>query len=314
MVAAAKLSPLGSLSIPRTRLIGREAERARARTLLLDEGVPLLTLTGPGGVGKTRLALAIAGDVAPFFADGAVFVDLAPIADPTLVVSAIAQALGVLEGGETEIVDRLKRHLRDQHVLLVLDNFEHVIEAAPLVPALLAACPKLQVLVTSRMRLRVSSEHELIVSPLRLVESDEHVTLEAVRAADAVRLFVERAHAVQGEFVLTSENAAAVSPICRRLDGLPLAIELAAAWVKVLSPPRTAGAPGAAIAALDGRRPGSAGSPADDARHHCLESRPAFASRSKRLFRLPGDLRWWLHPGGGDRRRSSHDARRCSRT
>jgi predicted ATPase/DNA-binding CsgD family transcriptional regulator len=236
VIAAAKSSPLGSLSIPRTRLIGREAERAKARSILLDEGVPLLTLTGPGGVGKTRLALAIAGDVAPFFTDGTVFVDLAPIADPTLVVSAIAQALGVLEGGATEIVDRLKRRLRDQHVLLVLDNFEHVIEAAPLVPSLLAACPKLQVLVTSRMRLRVSSEHELIVSPLRLVESDEHVTLEAVRAADAVRLFVERAQAVQGEFVLTSENAAAVSQICTRLDGLPLAIELAAAWVKVLAP------------------------------------------------------------------------------
>src|SRR5829696_2875201 len=235
-VVAARLNALGSPPIPRTRLIGREIERARVRTLLLDEGVPLLTLTGPGGVGKTRLALAIAGDVAPFFTDGTVFVDLAPIADPTLVVSAIAQTLGVLESGATEIVDRLKRRLRDQHVLLVLDNFEHVIEAAPLVPSLLAACPKLQVLVTSRMRLRVSSEHELIVSPLRLVENDEHVTLEAVRAADAVRLFVERAHAVQGEFDLTSENAAAVSQICTRLDGLPLAIELAAAWVKVLAP------------------------------------------------------------------------------
>jgi len=236
VVAAAKLSPLGSLPIPRTRLIGREAERARARTLLLDEGVPLLTLTGPGGVGKTRLTLAIAGDVAPFFADGTVFVDLAPIADPTLVVSAIAQALGVLDGGETEIVDRLKRRLRDQHVLLVLDNFEHVVDAAPLVTSLLAASPKLQVLVTSRMRLRVSSEHEYAVSPLRLVEPDGQVTLESVRATDAVRLFVERAHAVQGEFVLTSENAATVSQICTRLDGLPLAIELAAAWVKVLAP------------------------------------------------------------------------------
>ena len=222
--------------IPRTRLIGREVERARVRTLLLDEGVPLLSLTGPGGVGKTRLALSIAGDVAPFFADGAVFVDLAPLADPTLVVSAIAQALGVPEGGETEIVDRLTCHLRDRHVLLVLDNFEHVVAAAPLLPALLAACPKLQVLVTSRMRLRVSSEHEYAVSPLQLVEPDGHVTLEAVRAADAVRLFVERAQALQGEFVLTAENAAAVSQICTRLDGLPLAIELAAAWVKVLSP------------------------------------------------------------------------------
>ena len=235
-MVAAKLSPLGSLPIPRNRLIGREAERARAWTLLVDEGVPLLTLTGSGGVGKTRLLLAIADDVAPFFADGTVFVDLAPLADPTLVVSAIAQALGVLEGGETEIVDRLKRRLRDQRVLLVLDNFEHVVEAAPLVTSLLAASPKLQVFVTSRMRLRVSSEHEYAVSPLQLVEPDAHVTLEAVRAADAVRLFIERAHALQGEFVLTAENAAAVSQICARLDGLPLAIELAAAWVKVLSP------------------------------------------------------------------------------
>jgi predicted ATPase/DNA-binding CsgD family transcriptional regulator len=235
-VVAARLNALGSPPIPRTRLIGREIERARVRTLLLDEGVPLLSLTGPGGVGKTRLALSIAGDVAQFFADGTVFVDLAPLADPTLVDSAIAQALGVLEGGETEIIDRLTCHLRDRHVLLVLDNFEHVVTAASLLPALLAACPKLQVLVTSRMRLRVSSEHEYAVSPLRLVEPDGPSCLEAVRTADAVRLFVERAHALQGEFVLTEENASAVSQICTRLDGLPLAIELAAAWLKVLSP------------------------------------------------------------------------------
>ncbi len=236
MVAVATSSLPRSFPLPRTRLIGRVDERAAARAYLLNETVPLLTLTGPGGVGKTRLALAVASDVAAHFADGVVWVDLAPLADSTLVVSAIGQALGVPEGGKTEIVNRLKRRLHDQHVLLMLDNFEHVVDAAPLVTALLADCPRLQVLVTSRMRLRVSGEHEYAVSPLRVKATDEPTGVEAAWAAEAVRLFVERAHAVMGEFALTSENAAAVSQICTRLDGLPLAIELAAAWVKVLSP------------------------------------------------------------------------------
>ena len=198
---------------------------------------PAGDLTGPGGVGKTRLALAVAAHVEHAFPDGVLFVALAPIADPALVASAIGQAVGVREAGTEPLPDRLKAVLRDGRHLLVLDNFEHVVEAAPLVADLLAACPGLTVLVTSRVRLRVSGEHEYAVPPLTLAATDETPSLDAVAAAAAVRLFVARAQAVRADFALTAENAPTVAAICRRLDGLPLAIELAAARVKVLPPP-----------------------------------------------------------------------------
>ena len=232
----------------------------------------LLTLTGPGGVGKTRLALQVVAAAVDRFPDGVWFVGLSAITDPELVAPTVAKVLNVREAGDQPIPDRLQAELREKRLLLVLDNFEQVVEAAPFVAELLGACPGLTVLVTSRMRLRVSGEHEYAVSPLRLVELDGQLSVEAVRGADAVRLFVARAHAIQGDFALTSENFAAVAQICTRLDGLPLAIELAAAWIKMLSPAGVARAPGAAITAPDGRRTGSAGSPADDARHDCLES------------------------------------------
>jgi predicted ATPase/DNA-binding NarL/FixJ family response regulator len=196
----------------------------------------LLTLTGPGGVGKTRLSLSVADAVRGYFPDGVTVVPLAPIDDPNLVPSAIITALGVHEASDEPLIARLTAVLRHKRLLLVLDNFEQVVEAAPLVADLLGACPDVTVLVTSRVRLRLSGEREVPIPPLGLVEADQHRSVEEIATSDAVRLFVERAQAVQPDFSLSVDNASIVATICRRLDGLPLAIELAAARVKVLPP------------------------------------------------------------------------------
>lgn len=222
-------SPRINLPTPLTSLIGREQEVMAAQQLLLRDNLRLLTLVGPGGTGKTRLGLAVAATLADDFDDGVVFVNLVPIRDPDLVIPTIADALGVHEEGDRPRLDRLKDGLHEKRLLLVLDNFEQVMSAAALVAEILAACPRLKVLVTSREVLRVRGEHVFRVPPLPVPDSKHLAADDLVSQYAAVQLFTERALAVRPDFAVTDENAHAVAELCRRLDGLPLAIELAAA-------------------------------------------------------------------------------------
>jgi predicted ATPase/class 3 adenylate cyclase len=219
-----------------TLLIGREREIAEVCALLCREDVRLVTLTGPGGTGKTRLALQVAAELLDDFGDGVWFVNLAPLSDPGLVARAIAQALGVPEVAQQPILDSLKQYVHKKRMLLVLDNFEQIVEAAPVVAELLLDTPGLKVLVTSRSTLHLYGEHEFAVPPLALPDPAQSLLAEQLTQYDAVRLFITRAQAAKADFAVTNANAPAVAEICYRLDGLPLAIELAAARVKLFPP------------------------------------------------------------------------------
>lgn len=228
--------PLHNLPVRHMPLIGRRQEIAALRTLLQRPDVGLVTLTGPGGIGKTRLALRVAADLLEGFEDGVTFVELVAIRDPVLVVSTIAQALGVRDDGERPLLDSLKERLRARQMLLVLDNFEQVMAAAPLVAGLLANSPDVKVLATSREALHLSEEYEFPLSPLDVPDIKELPEIEPLSQYAAVQLFIQRAKALKPDFSVTNANAPAVAEICYRLDGLPLAIELAAARIKLLPP------------------------------------------------------------------------------
>jgi predicted ATPase/DNA-binding CsgD family transcriptional regulator/DNA-binding XRE family transcriptional regulator len=230
---------IGSLATPLSSFVGREQELTEIVRLL--ETTRLLTLTGAGGVGKTRLALRVAADVAAGYAHGVWMVDLAPLADATLVPKAVASALDVREQPGRSLADTIVDALRRRHLLLVLDNCEHLVHAsAALAETLLQACPRLRVLTTSRHALRAPGETVWWVPSLKLPEVDALVTAEQVAGSEAVQLFVERARAVGPAFALTDQNAASVAHVCRHLDGIPLALELAAARLLVLSPEQLA--------------------------------------------------------------------------
>jgi len=235
-----------------TSFVGRTNELVMVVELLLRPDVRLLTLTGAGGAGKTRLAVRVVEEVLLGFVDGVRFVDLAPVSDPALVSLAIARALQVTEGGSPSLLDAVAAHLGDRSMLLVLDNVEHVVLAAPVATQLLVACPGLKVLVTSRVLLRVSGEHVYAVPPLTLPQPGHQLPVADVARFEAVRLFVTRAQAVKPGFALTRENAPAVVEICQRLDGLPLAIELAAARVRLLAPQAMVARLGNRLALLTG--------------------------------------------------------------
>jgi predicted ATPase/DNA-binding XRE family transcriptional regulator len=245
-----------SLPVQPSSFIGRERELDEIGAQLRRDDVRLLTLTGPGGVGKTRLALQVAAVVVDRFPDGAVFVSFGSLADPDLVPPTIAASLGLKEVGREPILERMLEYLQDRRLILALDNLEHVLPAAAAIARLLAGCPGIKVLVTSRVVLRLAAEHEYPVPPLPVPVPGHVPDLDVLSRYDAVQLFVQRAQAALPHFEITEENAPAVAEICSRLDGLPLAIELAAARLRFFPPQ-------AMLARLSGRLQILTGGPRD---------------------------------------------------
>jgi DNA-binding SARP family transcriptional activator len=233
-----RIRPHARVPVPPTPITGRVREIDRLQDLLLDEDVRLVTLTGPGGVGKTRLAQEVARRLSEDFSDGVCFVALAAVRDVPLVLPTIAHALGVGESGQFSIVETIAVALQEREMLLVLDNTEQILDAAPESAVLLERCDRLTILATSREPLRLRAEHEVPVSPLALPDITHPDGYHAIARYEAVELFARRAVAVGPDFTLDDENAGAIATLCGRLDGLPLAIELAAAQVRTMSPER----------------------------------------------------------------------------
>lgn len=224
------------LPVPPNPLVGRETEVATIRKLLMQSDARLVTLAGAGGIGKTRLSIEVAQQVHNEFADGACFVSLAAVSDPSLVIPTIARSLGITEGDGDVLLSNLHNYLQTRHILLVLDNFEQVTEAAASIRTLLDTAPKLKILITSREILRLYDEHVFVVPPLSLPDIRYVYSVTQLSQYNAIRLFIERAKAIKPEFTLTDQNSQAVAEVCSKLDGLPLAIELAAARIRLLPP------------------------------------------------------------------------------
>ncbi len=264
-------TPSHNLPAQITPLVGRKTEVNTIRKLFEDGAARLVTLTGPGGTGKTRLSLEVGAQMLPDFKDGVFFVTLAAINDPSFVVSAIAKIFNIKESLDRPLVEVVKAHLRDKKILLVLDNFEQTLAAAPLVVDLLSAAPELRVLVTSRAVLHVTGEHQFPVPPLTVPDPDSKPPLQALEEYSAVALFTQRARAVRPDFDINDNNAHAVVEICRRLEGLPLAIETRCRTHKIVSTKRIASEAQLSAPTVDGRATRSTRKTADNASRDCLE-------------------------------------------